>query len=101
MNWCSPCQIPILFGNSGFRVSYVVNFRVKNWVEILQNDSLVLLKILLNSFVYQKSVSTFFSFHTSKISSEVIIPRDLLVLWTDASFVLIPAAVLSSGYFSL
>jgi len=100
MDWCSPCQTPILFGNSGFRFSCVVNFTVKNWVEILQDEGLLLLEIPLNSFVWWKSASTFFSFHTSKISSKVIIPRDLLVLWMDGSFVLIPAAVLSSGYFS-
>lgn len=100
MDWCSPCQTPILFGNSGFRVSYVVNFRVKNRGEILQDEGLVLLEIPQLLCLAEISFYFLFFFHTSKISSEVIIPRDLLVLWTDASFVLIPAAVLSSGYFS-
>lgn len=46
-----PCQTPILLGNSGFRVSYIVNFRVKNCIEILQDEGLVLPEIPLNSFV--------------------------------------------------
>lgn len=66
----------------------------------MQKEGLILLEISLKSFVLQKSVPTFFCFHTSKISGDVIIPRDLLGFWIDASFGLIPAAVLSSRYFS-
>lgn len=40
-----------LFGNSGFRASYIVNFTFKNCIEILKDKGLVLLEIPLNSFV--------------------------------------------------
>lgn len=51
MDCYSPWQTPILLGNSGFRVSNIVNFSFKNWAEILQDEGLVLLEIPLKSFV--------------------------------------------------
>lgn len=51
MSWNGAALDSLLFGNSEFRSSYIVNFTVKNCIEILKDEGLVLLEIPLNSFV--------------------------------------------------